>query len=69
MRKIHVEYTYNGQGQESRFSMVGKKVGHLWKMKLKLIIFKAQANLVIMNQKHLKFPSSRKDKFLKFFVY
>jgi hypothetical protein len=50
MRKIHVVYTYNGQGQESRFFMVGKKVGHLWKMKLKLIIFKAQANLVIMNQ-------------------
>jgi hypothetical protein len=46
MRKIHVVYTYNGQGQESRFSMVGKKVGHLWKMKLKLIIFKAQTDFV-----------------------
>jgi hypothetical protein len=26
--------------------MVGKKVGHLWKMKLKLIIFKAQTDFV-----------------------
>ncbi len=68
MRKIHIVYTYNGQGQESRFFMIGNKVGHLWKMKLKLIIFKAQANLVIMNQKHLKSPSSRKDKSLEFSV-
>jgi hypothetical protein len=26
--------------------MVGKKVGHLWKMKLKLIIFKAQTDFI-----------------------